>query len=73
MVFQSKVSTTENQKLYVETVTGLVLFLPPTARSEQAGVICAFYISIAEEAVSRWLYLFQSHLFMQEEDRVASL
>lgn len=73
MVFQSKVSTTENQKLYVETVTGLVLFLPPAARSEQAGVICAFYISMAEEAVSRWLYLFQSHLFMQEEDRVASL
>ena len=39
---------------------------------EQDGVICAFYISMAEEAASRWLYLFQSHLFMQKEDCVTS-
>lgn len=40
--------------------------------SEQDGGICAFYISMAEEAASRWLYLFQSYLFMQKEDCVTS-
>lgn len=39
----------------------------PLHSPEQDGVICAFYISMAEEAASRWLYLFQSHLFMQKE------
>lgn len=28
---------------------------------------------MVEEAVSRWPYLFQSHLFMHEEDWVTSL
>ena len=40
---------------------------------EQDGVMCAFYLSVAEEPVSRWLYLHQSHLFMQREDCVTSL
>lgn len=46
---------------------------PPAAVSRQDGVICALYISIAEEAVSRWRYLVQSHLFMRKEDCVTSL
>ena len=37
------------------------------------GVLCTFSISVAEEAASRWSYLFQSHLFMQKEDCVTSL
>lgn len=46
---------------------------PPAALSQQDGVICALSISIAEEAVSRWRDLVQSHLFMQKEDCVTSL
>lgn len=46
---------------------------PPAAPSQQDGVIRALYISIAEEAVSRWRYLVQSRLFMQKEDCVTSL
>lgn len=52
---------------------GLCVALPPAVESRQDGVIRAFYISMAEGAVSRWLYLFQSHLFMQKEGCVTSL
>jgi hypothetical protein len=46
---------------------------PPAALSRQDGVICVLYISIGEEAASRWPYLVQSHLFMLKEDCVTSL
>lgn len=72
---ESEGSTTEKQRLCLEAVTGqarvcLCLLLPSR---EQDGVIRAFYISMAEEAASRWRYLFQSHLFMQKEGCVTSL